>query len=136
MRLAVLGFLILFCGSLRGQELQMDPIETFPLDATLIAPLQGSNDRGIIRIERIKPNPYNIEAGDTLLAQFYFGFKPVKNERDLIGIEAGEMISARLAARRNSLDGAYYYQVFHYKNISRMKAAKRQESLSSDEPQK
>ncbi len=136
MRPLLFATLLLVSFSLSAQEAKVVPIETFPVDATLISPLEGSIDRGIIRIERIQNNPYQIESGDTLLVKFYFTLKAMNNEPDLVGIKSGETFSARMAARQNNFDGSYFYQVYHYKNISRIKALKREESLSSDEPQK
>ncbi len=136
MRYLILTCIILLSVETYAQEPIVSPIETFPLNARLIAPLQGTNNRAVIRIERIDPNPYRLEVGDTLLARFYFSLKPVKGEKDLVGLNKGDFFSARMAARQNNLDGSYYYEVFHYKNVSYLKDLKRREALTSDESQK
>ncbi len=135
MRLLPLCFLACLSISAFAQEPIVSPIETFPVNASLIAPLEGSSDRGIIRVDRIEPNPYHIEVGDTLLVSFYFGLKKLANEKDLVGIKKGDKFSARMAARQNRLDGAYYYQVFHYKNISYLKDRAAREARLNDESQ-
>lgn len=132
---AIISFLLIGLKA-AAQEPIVTPIETFPVNATLISPLQGSINRGIIRIDRIEANPYNLAIGDTLLVRFYFSLKRVKGEKDLVGIQAGDKFSARMAAQQNNLDGSYFYQVFHYKNISYLRDPKRKEALTSDESQK
>lgn len=135
MRILLSLSLLLGFQFLRAQAAQIGEIKTFPVNATLIASLEGSQDRALMRIDKIERNKFGLEVGDTILAKFYFSLKKVKSEPNLVGINAGDFFSARMAARPNSLGGGHYFQVYHYRNMSYLRSLKREEALSSDESQ-
>ena len=93
MRVWLLAFLLLGLG-LKGQEREVIPIETFPINAKVLFTLQGTDDRAVLRVEKVDPNPYGIEIGDTLLFTFYWSTQAIKSDlatlsRTLIGRRDG-----------------------------------------------
>jgi len=137
MRVWLLAFLLLGLG-LKGQERQVIPIETFPINAKVLFTLQGTDDRAVLRVEKVDPNPYGIEIGDTLLFTFYWSTQAIKSDLATFpGIGAGDEISVRISVKRSPLNGSYQYTAYHYKNRSRLRsAANRQEALTNDESPK
>ncbi len=112
--------LLLSTSALQAQEKRIVPIETFPVNATVITTLQGMNDRAVLRIEKVDPNPYDIKVGDTLLFTFYWTTLPVNSKLATFpGLGAGDEISVHIAVKSSPLNGNYQYTAYHYKNRTR-----------------
>lgn len=111
--------------SLQAQEQQIVTIETFPINAEVLFKLQGTNDKAVLKVERVNPNSFDVEVGDTLLCDFFWSTEPVKDElADFPGIEKGDEISIHIAAKRSPINGAWQYTAYHYKKRSRTAKAK------------
>lgn len=124
MRFSLLALLLLSIAA-KAQKSEIVTIETFPVNATVITTLEGLNDRAVLRIDKVEPNPYNIEVGDTLLFSFYWTILPVKSElANFPGIGNGDEISVHISVKASSLNGSYQYTAYHYKNRTRARIAK------------
>lgn len=124
MRFSLLALLFLSIAA-KAQKSEIVTIETFPVNATVITTLEGLNDRAVLRIDKVEPNPYNIKVGDTLLFSFYWTILPVKSElANFPGIGSGDEISVHISVKASSLNGSYQYTAYHYKNRTRSAAVK------------
>lgn len=116
-------FIVLFCVislSLKGQNQRVVPIETFPVNATVLSTLQGLDDRAVLRVDKIEPNSYGIETGDTLICTFFWSIHPVKDKlADFPGLGAGDEISTRMGAQWSKIGQRWQFTAYHYKNRSR-----------------
>jgi len=112
--------LLLISTVLSAQEQRIVPINTFPINATVITTLQGTDDRAVLRVEKVDPNQYGIEVGDTLLFTFYWSTMPIKSELATFpGLGSGDEISVHIAVASSPVNGSNQYTAYHYKNRSR-----------------
>ena len=122
--LAVLFFPSLFF----AQEKRIVPIETFPINATVLTTLQGMDDRAVLRVDKVEPNPHDINIGDTLLFTFYWSILPVKSKlANFPGVGSGDEISVHIAVKSSPFNGSPQYTAYHYKNRSRSMTATKAE---------
>jgi len=108
--------LVLIVASFLSQAQNISQIETFPLNAQVYRLLQGTKDKALLIVDKVQKNDYQLSKGDTILADFYFTTKPIKDEAQLCGIRPGDEISVRMSAKLNPLDRSYQFTAYHYKN--------------------
>jgi len=108
-----------------SSKLQMVPVKTFPVNATVLGLLDGSKTLAVLRIEKVDPNPYQLKEGSEILADFYFTTQPMKGEKKLKGLKAQDFISVRLTAEHNRSTGQYDFTAFEY-----VVAAKEEEAVN------
>ena len=102
--------------SLKAQEQQIVTIDTFPINAEVLFKLQGTTDKAVLKVERVNPNTFQVEVGDTLLCDFFWSTQAVKDElADFPGIEKGDEISVHIGAKRSPINGAWQFTAYHYK---------------------
>ncbi|MCR9154850.1 MAG: hypothetical protein NXI09_12145 [Bacteroidetes bacterium] len=108
--------------SLSAQKKQIVPIQTFPVNGTIMFKLEGTKDRAVLKVDKVEPNKYDINKGDTLICTFFWTTNPVKDEMaNFPGVKAGDQISFRMGVQKSPLNGAWQYTVYHYKNRTHIK---------------
>ncbi len=122
MRFLLLPFLFISL-SVSAQKQRIVPINTFPMNATVLFTLEGTKDRAVLKVDRIEANDYDIKEGDTLICTFFWSILPVEDEMARFpGVGAGDEISLHMGVKKSAVDGSWQYTAYHYKNRTRMQA--------------
>ncbi len=91
------------------------PITTVPCTAEVISIFEYSDRFALLKISEIDTlNPLNLSKGDELLAEFYFSTKAIEGSTKMRGINAGDSISVRIAAKEEAATGQMKYTAFDY----------------------